>query len=187
MISFSSIPPHSAEVFQRLLRGYQFSRSDRDIEEIAELYHSVDENFEWFQWSMSAAGLRLVRDEYVILLEYEQKELTSDEKQTMVAVFLLGDLWFEHGGIYRDLFSMPIRWLDLGWMRDGYGRDYLLQVGVKDIDDLEDVWRRAERKGILHYNRDTSTLTLREPAARIFNLAQAIHRREQTKLERHHE
>ena len=92
-------------------------------------------------------------------------------------LFLLGDLWFEQGGSYADLFSLPIRWADLDWLRDGYGRDYLAQAGLHDLDAIEELWRRIARKGLVTYDAETRTLTLRDPAARILTVARRIHQR----------
>lgn len=168
-------PPQSAEICQRLLRGYQFSPSDQRHDDLAPLYAILDEQFAWFQQHLAASGFSLVRDGSVILLEKEQKELTSDEKQTVVVLFLLADLWFEQGGSYQDLFSLPIAWHTLGWLRDGYGRDYLAQVDISDTDAIEELWRRLVRKGLVTYHLETRTLTLREPAARVLTLARRLH------------
>ncbi len=168
-------PARSPEICQRLLRGYQFSASDQRLDELGALYAILDDHFAWFQEHLAASGFSLVRDGAVILLEKEQKELTGEEKQTIVVLFLLADLWFEQGGSYQDLFSMPIRWDTLGWLRDGYGRDYLLQVEIQSLDQIEELWRRLVRKGLLSYQPDTRTLTLREPAARILTIARRLH------------
>jgi hypothetical protein len=170
-------PPRSAEICQRLLRGYQFSPSDQSSDDLAPLYAILDERFAWFQAHLAASGFALARDGEVILLEKEQKDLTNEERQAVVALFLLGDLWLEQGGGYQDLFSMPVRWADLDWQRDGYGREYLAQVGLQDVDMLEDLWRRLARKGLVTYDAETRTLTLRDPAARIMTMARRIHQR----------
>ncbi|WP_129630829.1 condensin complex protein MksE [Candidatus Oscillochloris fontis] len=168
-------PPRSAEIFQRLLRGYQFSASDHASDDLGPLYTVLDDRFIWFQDHLAAMGFSLVRDSEVILLEKEQKEITNEERQIVVAIFLLSDLWLEQGGSYQDLFTMPIRWADLNWLRDGYGREYLAQVSLQDLDSLEDLWRRMVRKGFVTYNNETRTLTLRDPAARILTMARRIH------------
>lgn len=170
-------PKRSADISQRLLRGYQFSASDRSSDDLGDLYGILDERFDWFRAHLEAAGFSLVRDGDVILLEKEQKELTGEERQTIVVLFLLGDLWFEQGGSYHDLFSLPIRWVELDWLRDGYGREYLTQVNLQDLDQIEELWRRIARKGLVTYHAETRTLTLRDPAARILTVARRIHQR----------
>ncbi|MEI6180137.1 MAG: hypothetical protein WCP31_05250 [Chloroflexales bacterium] len=173
-------PHRSADICQRLLRGYQFSPSDVSSDDLGPLYRILDERFAWFQAHLAAVGFPLMRDGEVVLLEKEQKEqkdLTGEERQVVVALFLLGDLWLERGGSYQDLFSMPIPWADLDWLRDGYGREYLAQVGIKELDPLEDLWRRSVRKGLVSYNAETRTLTLRDPAARILTMARRLHQR----------
>ncbi|MBP1466190.1 hypothetical protein EYB53_010780 [Candidatus Chloroploca sp. M-50] len=171
----ADVPPHSAEICQRLLRGYQFSRSDLSSGDLGPLYAELDDRFVWFQNHLAASGFSLVRDGEVMLLEKEQKELTNEERQTVVTLFLLSDLWLEQGGSYADLFSMPMRWFDLSWLRDGYGREYLAQVGIQDLDTIEDLWRRIARKGFVTYHPETRTLTLRDPAARILTMARRLH------------
>jgi hypothetical protein len=170
-------PPRSAEICQRLLRGYQFSPSDHASDDLGPLYAVLDERFAWFQEQLATMGFSLVRDGEVMLLEKEQKELTNEERQAVVALFLLGDLWLEQGCSYQDLFSMPIRWADLNWLRDGYGREYLAQAGLQDLDAIEDLWRRIARKGLVSYDAETRTLTLRDPAARILTMARRLHQR----------
>lgn len=173
----SEIPPRSAEICQRLMRGYQFSPSDQTSDDLGHLYTILDERFNWFQAHLEALGFSLMRDAEIILLEKEQKDLTHEERQTVVAVFLLSDLWLEQGGSYQDLFTIPIRWADLDWLRDGYGREYLAQVGFQDVDAIEDLWKRIARKGLLYYDADTRTITLRDPAARILTVARRLHQR----------
>jgi hypothetical protein len=173
----TSPPPKSADVCQRLLRGYQFSPSDQTIDDLSDLYTILDEHFAWFQAHLAALGFTLVRDGSIILLEKEQKELTGEEKQSVVVLFLLGDLWFEKGGSYQDLFSIPVAWADLDWFRDGYGREYLTQVDIGELDAIERLWRLLGRKGLVTYRPETRTVTLREPAARIFTMARRTHQR----------
>jgi len=170
-------PHRSADICQRLLRGYQFSPSDQSSDDLGPLYRILDERFAWFQAHLAAAGFPLVRDGEVMLLEKEQKELTGEERQVIVAIFLLSDLWLEQGGSYQDLFSMPIRWADLDWLRDGYSRECLTQVGLQGLEPLEDLWRRSARKGLVNYDTETRTLTLRDPAARILTMARQLHQR----------
>lgn len=167
----------SAEICQRLLRGYQFSPSDQSLDDLSDLYTSLDTHFDWFQAHLAASGFSLVRDGGIMLLEKDDKALTEEEKQTVVVLFLLGDLWFEKGGNYQDLFSMPVPWRDLDWFRDGYGGEYLTQVKIEDLDDIERLWRSLNRKGLVSYRPETGALMLREPSARIFTLARRIHQR----------
>lgn len=170
-------PPKSAEICQRLLRGYQFSPSDQSLEELGELYTTLDRHFDWFQAHLAASGFTLMRDGSIVLLEKEDKGMTDEEKQTIVVLFLLGDLWFEKGGNYQDLFSMPVLWAELDWFRDGYSREYLAQVKMETLDDIERLWRPLMRKGLVTYRAETRALTLREPATRIYMLARRIHQR----------
>ena len=86
-------PHRSADICQRLLRGYQFSPSDLSSDDLGPLYRILDERFAWFQAHLAAVGFPLVRDGEVVLLEKEQKEqkdLTGEERQVVVALFLLG-------------------------------------------------------------------------------------------------
>ena len=170
-------PPRSAEICQRLLRGYQFSPSDQASDDLGPLATILDERFAWFQEQLASMGFNLVRDGEVVLLEKEQKELTTEERQTVVALFLLSDLWLEQGGSYQDLFSMPIPWADLSWLRDGYGREYLTQAGLLNLDAIEDLWKRIARKGLVRSSTETRTITLRAPAARILTMARQLHQR----------
>lgn len=170
-------PAKSAEICQRLLRGYQFSPSDQSLDDLSDLYTTLDTHFDWFQAHLAASGFSLVRDGGIVLLEKDDKALTDEEKQTVVVLFLLGDLWFEKGGNYHDLFSMPVPWTELDWFRDGYGGEYLAQVKFEGLDDIERLWRSLNRKGLVSYRPETRALTLREPATRIFTLARRIHQR----------
>jgi hypothetical protein len=94
-----------------------------------------------------------------------------------VVLFLLVDLWLEKGKAYNDLFQLNIPWAELDWFRDGYGREYLAQVGIDPGDEvaIEDLFKRLQRKGIVTYNSDTRTVTLRKPAERFYNLARKIY------------
>ena len=169
------VPPRSEDICQRLLRGYQFSTSDSASDSLGALYTTLDESFAWFHHQLQVIGFTLVRDGEVILLEKEQKELTNDERQTVVALLLLVDLWLEQGGSYADLYSVPVRWVELHWLRDGYGREYLTQVALTDLESLEELWQRVARKGLVRYDTETRTLTLRAPAGRIVTMARRIH------------
>jgi hypothetical protein len=170
------IPPRSQDICQRLLRGYQFSLSDsEDSDNLEGLYAILDAHFAWFQRHLAAIGLSLVRDGDVIFLEDEQKELSNEEKQTVVVLFLLVDLWLERGKAYGQLFDIPVSWADLDWLRDGYGREYLAQVGIEDLDQIESLFGRLERKGLVDYRRETRTIRLRKPAERLITIARRIH------------
>lgn len=158
------------------MRGYQFSPSDlRAGDDIARMYETLDRQFAWFHAHLAASGLNLIRDGGVILLEKDARELSKEERQTVVALFLLADLWLEQRRSSSDLFVLPVRWRDLPWFREGYGRDYLEQVGISDLDDLERLWEQLERRGMLTYHKTTMTLTLRDPAGRIIALARRVH------------
>jgi hypothetical protein len=169
------LPSRSADICQRLMRGYQFSPSDLSSDDLRAQYAILDQHFEWFKQHLEGSGFSLIRDGEIILLEKEQKELSNEERQTIVALFLLGDLWLEKGGSYQDLFTMPIRWAELDWQRDGYSRDYLIQAGLQDTDGIEELWRRMSRKGLVWHDAETRTITLRDPAGRILAMARRLH------------
>ena len=124
------------------------------------------------------SGFTLSRDHSVIFLEKESKHLSQEEKQTMVVLFLLTDLWLEKGKSFGDLFQLSVPWSELDWFRDGYGREYLGQVGIESGDDgaLEHLFRRLSNKGLLEYSAESRTLTLRRPAERLINMARRLHR-----------
>jgi hypothetical protein len=61
-------PPQSADICQRLLRGYQFSPSDQTQDELANLYTILDQHFDWFHAHQAAAGYTLVRDMNITLI-----------------------------------------------------------------------------------------------------------------------
>lgn len=170
-------PPRSQDICQRLLRGYQFSSSDLQRPETAELYTVVNEQFAWFQSHLAAVGFTLQRDDGIILLQKDGKELSGEEQQTIVVLYLLADLWLEAGKSYRDLFQMPVAWTELDWFRDGYGKEYLAQVGIAagDHDAIEEVLRKIARKGLVYYTVDTRMVMLRKPAERLYTLARAVH------------
>ncbi|MBP8002398.1 MAG: hypothetical protein KA314_28645 [Chloroflexi bacterium] len=171
-------PDNCQEITSRLLRGYQFSESDRDSRDWAALYTTLKTNFTWFQIHLGYFGFSLQSDEDVFFLEKEGKVLSSEEKQTVVVLYLLADLWMEKGKTYGDLFELHIPWRDLDWFRDGYGREYLAQVGLEATDGIskiEDLWQRLSNKGLVAYYPTTSTITLRRPAERLLNMARRIH------------
>ncbi len=122
-------------------------------------------------------GFTLLKDDDVIFLEKENKVLNNEEKQTIVILFLLTDLWMEKGKAYNDLFVLYNPWTELDWFRDGYGKEYLHQVGLEenDLAIIEDIFKKLERKGIVSYRVDTQTILLRRPAERIINLARKIY------------
>lgn len=173
----ATAPPRSQEVCRKLLSGYQFSESDQLDPATEALYTSLEQNFEQFHHYLAAVGFSLVRDDGVMLLEKDDKALSNEEKQTIVVLFLLVDLWLEKGKAYNDLFQLNIPWTELDWFRDGYGREYLAQVGIDSGDDgaIEDLFKRLQRKGIVTYNPDTRTVTMRQPAERFYNLARKIY------------
>lgn len=169
--------PHSQDICQKLLRGYQFSDSDLEDLDMAPLYNALDTHFQEFQDILEAIGFSLVRDGDVIFLQKEEKTLSNEEKQSIVVLYLFVDLWTEKGKPYGDLYQFPVPWRDLDWFRDGYGREYLAQVGIEngDITAIEDLFRRLARKGLVEYHQDTSTVTFRNPTKRLINMAQRIH------------
>lgn len=153
------------------------------------MYDILNEHFGWFRAYFEAQGLRLLRDgdESVILLEKDDtRVLSKEERQALVALFLLADLWLEQQHSYRDLFTLPVPWRRLAWFRDGYGREYLEQVEITEIDELESVWKRLDARGIVTYRPDTMTVTLREPANRIITLARHIHHTVRAQMEERH-
>lgn len=158
------------------MRGYQFSLSDsQEANEIDDLYNILHEHFAWFQAILAAVGFSLIRDSDVIFLADDQKDLSVEEQQTVVALFLLVDLWTERGKSYSQLFDTPIAWADLDWFRDGYGREYLLQVQITELQQIEVLWSRIKRKGLIDYQSDHRLIRLRRPAERIIVLARRIH------------
>ncbi|MGE0083542.1 MAG: hypothetical protein AB7S75_03895 [Desulfococcaceae bacterium] len=108
-------------------------------------------------------------------MEKNDKSMSSEEKQTVVVLFLLTDLWMEKGRTFSDLFQLRISLTDQDWFRDGYGKEYLLQVDIKNISDIEDLFKKISRKGLADYFAESQTLTLRKPAERIINMARQIH------------
>lgn len=143
----------------------------------AELYNLLEQHFAQFQSILAAVGYALKREDGVIFLENEDKALSNEEKQTIVVLFLFVDLWLEKGKPYNDLFQLAVTWRDLDWFRDGYGKEYLAQVGIEadDLGPLEDLFRRIARKGMVDYDVETSTVMLRRPAERLLNMARRIH------------
>lgn len=168
--------PQSREICQRLLRGYQFSPSDTDDPKTEDLYHVLTRHLAQFQAALDFAGFSLIEVDRIIFLEKDDKILTNEEKQTVVVLFLLVDLWMEGGGAFSDLFQLRIPWAEQDWFRDGYGREYLAQVGISEPEAIEDLLKRLERKGLVRYYADTRSLTLRKPAERLINLARKIDR-----------
>lgn len=169
--------PKSQEICRKLLSGYQFSESDLASTATEELYVILDRHIDQFRHHLDVVGFALTRDDGVILLEKDDKVLSTEEKQTVVVLYLLVDLWLEKGKSFNDLFQLNIPWTELDWFRDGYGKEYLAQVGIGVRDDqaIEELFKRLQRKGIVNYNVDTRTVTLRRPAERLFNMARRIH------------
>ena len=170
-------PEETQRIIQTLLRGYQFSDSDFMRPDYERWYATLDRHFDWFREHLSLSGFTLMRDRQVIFLEKENKILSQEEKQAVVVLFLLTDLWLEKGKTFGDLFQTSVPWTELDWFRDGYGREYLSQVGIEDGNDaaLEQLLRRLAGKGFLEINLEARTLTLRRPAERLINLARRIH------------
>ncbi len=170
-------PKETEKIIQLLLRGYQFSGSDRYRQGYDTWYGILDREFDWFRTHLSLDGFVLMREKDVIFLEKGTKSLSQEEKQTVVVLFLLADLWLEKGKSYADLYQINIPWSDLDWFRDGYGREYLSQVGIERGNEvaLESLFKRLANKGFLEYNPDTQTLTLRNPSERLINMARHLH------------
>ena len=174
----ANTPEETARIIQILLRGYQFSDSDLFKPGYDRWYNILDRHFDWFREHLRLSGFTLSRDHSVIFLEKENKLLSLEEKQAVVVLFLLTDLWLEKGKSFGDLFQLSVPWTELDWFRDGYGREYLGQVGIETGDDgtLEQLFRRLSNKGLLEYGADSRTLTLRRPAERIINMARRLQR-----------
>lgn len=169
-------PADTQKIIQILLRGYQFSDSDLLKPGFDRWYATLDRHFDWFREHLALSGFMLSREKQVILLE-KDKALSQEEKQAVVALFVLTDLWLEKGKSFGDLFQLSISWSELDWFRDGYGKEYLDQVGIESGNDaaLEQLFRRLGNKGFLSYNDDVRTLTLRRPAERLINMARRVH------------
>jgi hypothetical protein len=174
---FANPPEDSHKIIQILLRGYQFSDTDLYKQGHDRFYTILDRHFEWFREHLSLSGFSLIREKQVIFLEKENKLLSQEEKQAVVVLFLLTDLWMEKGKSYADLFQVNIPWAELDWFRDGYGKEYLSQVGIESDSDssLELLFRRLANKGYLEYDADSRTLTLRRPSERLINMARQLH------------
>lgn len=172
----SQSPPHSQKVCQKLLQGYQFSQDDMKTD-LRELYVNLDKHFPQFKALLAAIGYDLQREGGIIFLENEEKTLSKTDQQMVVVLFLLVDLWVEKGKSYHDVFHLPVPWRQLDWFRDGYGREYLVQVGIGENDwgEIEKLFIRIAGKGLVDYQSDSSTVTLRAPAGRILNMARRIH------------
>lgn len=174
----SANPPEDThKIIQILLRGYQFSDSDLYKHGHDRLYTILDRHFAWFQAHLALSGFSLVREKQVIFLEKENKALSQEERQAIVVLFLLTDLWLEKGKSYADLFQLNVPWTELDWFRDGYGKEYLSQVGIDSDNDstLELLFKRLANKGFLDYHTDSRTMTLRRPSERLINMARQLH------------
>lgn len=176
MSTTHSIPEHSKEILQLLMRGYQFSRSDRSHAKQAPLYHVLTTRFDFFDRECTVWGYALVNDDGVIFIEDDERELSNEEKQTVVVLWLYVDLALEQGISWADLTRRPIAWRDFAWFQEGYGADYLTSVKITSLDDINALWTNMERKGLLVYRKDSQTVTLRDPAERIINKAIDIHK-----------
>jgi hypothetical protein len=170
-------PEETQRIVQTLLRGYQFSDADLFKAGFERWYTILEQHFEWFRDHLALSGFALTREQQVIFLEKENKLLSQEEKQAVVTLFLLTDLWLEKGKRYADLFQVSVPWAELDWFRDGYGREYLSQVGIDDGDDgaLEQLFRRLANKGFMEIDIEARTLTLRRPAERVINMARRLH------------
>ena len=170
-------PEDTQKIIQVLLRGYQFSDTDLYKEGYDHWYNTLDRHFDWFREHLALSGFSLVREKQVIFLEKENKLLSQEEKQAIVTLFLLTDLWMEKGKGYGDLFQLNIPWTELDWFTDGYGKEYLSQVGIESGNDsaLEQLFKRLAHKGLLEYNDASRSLTLRRPSERLINMARQLH------------
>lgn len=177
MIMMTKTPEETDKIIQLLLRGYQFSDSDRYRHRYDHWYGILDGEFDWFRDHLALSGFVLAREKDVIFLEKPNKSLSQEEKQAVVALFLLADLWLEKGKSYADLYQMNIPWSELDWFRDGYGREYLSQVSIERGNEaaLESLFKRLANKGFLEYNPDVRTLTLRNPSERLINMARQLY------------
>ncbi len=164
-------PAHSTAIIQRLMRGYQFSPSDRTDTALAPLYHSLTSAYAFFERHFATAGMVLCNDDGVILLENDEKELSNEEKMSVVVLWLFVDLSLERGDTWSNLINRPVSWRDLPWLQTGYGEMYLSQVKITDLDHIADVWVSLQRKGLVTYRSENNTVTLRAPAERIINKA----------------
>jgi hypothetical protein len=175
-------PENTSKIIQILLRGYQFSDSDLFKQGYDHCYNILDRHFDWFREHLSLSGFTLAREKQVIFLERENKLLSQEERQAVVTLFLLTDLWLEKGQGYADLFQMSIPWTELDWFRDGYGKEYLSQVAIEGGDDsaLEQLFKRLANKGFMEVDTDARTLTLRRPAERLINMARRLHQQIQS-------
>jgi hypothetical protein len=171
------LPQDTQKIIQILLRGYQFSDSDLFKPEYDRWYNIVDRHFDWFRDHLALSGFALEREKQVIFLENKNKLLSQEEKQAVVALFLLADLWLEKGKNFADLFQLNVPWTELDWFRDGYGKEYLNQVGIEADGDgaLEQLFKRLANKGFLEYHDEARTLTLRRPCERLIDMARRLH------------
>lgn len=83
-----SPPNRTQDIAGRLLSGYQFSHSDQDEREFAELYAILEQHFDWFKTHLDLFGFTLNQDEGVIFLEKEGKTLNKEEQHTIVVLYL---------------------------------------------------------------------------------------------------
>lgn len=125
----------------------------------------------------------------MIFLEKADKALSNEEKQTIVVLYLLADLWVENRKTYQDLFTIKIPWKTIDWFREGYGKEYLIQVGIEsqDFATIENLWSKLARKGLVNIDSQSSMITLRKPAERLLNQARRIHQQMKAKKEESNE
>jgi hypothetical protein len=168
-------PPHSTTIIKRLLSGYQFSASDQHHAELAGAYAALCKSATYFTHYFALADMHLCDDEGVFFIEKPSSELSEDEKQTIVIIYLLVDLTLEQGRSPAELYNSPIGWEKLDWFRDGYGYEYLTQVKISDLDDIHEQWKSMKRRGIVEYHPDSRVVTLRRPAERIVNMARTFY------------
>jgi hypothetical protein len=174
----SNTPSGTQAICRRLFNGYQYSKSDLDAKGLNQEYATLRSRFDWFRDHLALSGFSLVNEDGVIFLINTSKSLSKEEKQTIVALFLLADLYLELGHTFSDLFVNMIQWRDLNWFRDGYGRDYLSQVGFEEADltELEKLFKKISNKGLVKINHASEGITLRQPAERIVHMARTLHK-----------
>ncbi len=108
---------------------------------------------------MQLIGFTLIRDDGVIFLEKEEKDLSKEEMQTIVILFLLVDLWMEKGKAYSDLFQVAVPWPELDWF-------YLLPITLATfglLGKMRTLLTTPEKKSALalfHYSNIYLALVL---------------------------
>lgn len=165
------IPDFATEIIKRLYSGYQYSPSDADHREYAPHYQSLTTHRDYFVRYLAVADMQLSEEDGVFFIEKRSGDLTKEERQTIVVIYLFVDLFLEQGRTPGDMYTQLCNWEKLEWFRDGYGYEYLKQVGITTLDDIHDLWQSLIRRGIVDYNEERRLVTLRRPAERIVQMA----------------